>query len=878
MKSINKIFLLILVPGFFYIKNANSQAFNRILTSQGSTDNFINLSRKIDDFYDTAQGSNKSGYKQWKRFEWFASNHLNENGNFDNYLQKNATALKAVNQLKISKALAVNSSTGNWINIGHTASVGGVKAQQGRVNTIAFDPVNANIVYAGAAGGGIWKSINGGTSWANLTIDLPILGISDIAVAPAPNNNIVYALSGEGLPFANVYYHKGIGIIKSTDGGINWQTTGTISTLAMQVGGNKLLIHPTNPNIILAAMSNGLWRTMDGGNVWINISIGDVNDIEFKPNDPNTLYMTFRNSGNLGILNLTSLNLTSIGIIAPPTPPINAPNVNRMEIAVTAANPKAVYVLAGPGYVSGGVNLFYGLYYSNNSGATFTQRSNQCTNNGDLFNSASEFAWYANTIYVNPLSENNVIIGGLNLFTSTDGGTTLNEFADPALHSDQHNLKRNPVNGDLWLCNDGGVYKSTNNGGNWNNSSTGLIINEYYRISGAQSMDDNLIGGVQDNGHFTRVVGTNNFISSLGSDGMDNYFNSYDNNNVYACAQNGKLYRSVNAGFAFLITILPNAGKSAFFPWITPIVQHPPTFFPANNTDVIYAYSLNGIMKGTGGATTWVNMGPLGIGVASGALTPCMAIGSDDFGASANLYISNGNNFWVHTDPLSANPAGWINRPLPITATSNTSAIAVNPANKNEVWITISGYNATQKVYRSTNAGISWTNMTLSLPNTPVYSIAFANNNNNPGGAVYVGTEIGVYFTDDNYADWIPFSNQLPHVPVTDLQINYINNTLKAATYGRGIWQSDLFQNCRPTFTLNYDINQGQFNFETSNTIFANAAINGQLGTRVTLKAGSRITLQAPDFKASAGTYFRAVIGDCGSGVLSKTDSTGIKK
>jgi len=199
MKSINKIFLLILVPGFFYIKNANSQAFNRILTTQGSTDNFINLSRKIDDFYDTAQGSNKSGYKQWKRFEWFASNHLNENGNFDNYLQKNATALKAVNQLKISKALAVNSSTGNWINIGHTASVGGVKAQQGRVNTIAFDPVNANIVYAGAAGGGIWKSINGGTSWANLTIDLPILGISDIAVAPAPNNNIVYALSGEGL-------------------------------------------------------------------------------------------------------------------------------------------------------------------------------------------------------------------------------------------------------------------------------------------------------------------------------------------------------------------------------------------------------------------------------------------------------------------------------------------------------------------------------------------------------------------------------------------------------------------------------------------------------------------------------------------------------
>jgi hypothetical protein len=270
-------------------------------------------------------------------------------------------------------------------------------------------------------------------------------------------------------------------------------------------------------------------------------------------------------------------------------------------------------------------------------------------------------------------------------------------------------------------------------------------------------------------------------------------------------------------------------------------------------------------------------MGPSGIGQVDFSRTPSMAIGSDDKGATANLYISNGNNFWVHTNPWFRNQAGWINRPLPINATTYTSAIAVNPANKNDVCVTISGYNAGQKVYRSINAGTTWFNISFSLPNTPVYSVVFGSNNNNPAGEIYIGTEMGVFYKNDLLPNWVPFSNGLPHVPVTDLQINYVNGTLKAATYGRGIWQTDLFQFCSNVININWGIFQGQYNFEAAQVINASELIHGGIGTRVTMKAGNKITFK-PGFKASHGTYTRAAIGNCGSGPLSReADSSGIK-
>ncbi len=854
--------LLVVVAFYFTLHGVvSAQGFQKILSTKSDTNNFREIARQVDMYYDTAMGMNRSGYKQWKRWEWFASHHLDENGNLENYVEKN---MQAVEELNKNMPSATRSTSGDWFQLGH--SIAGPEAKQGRVNSIAFDPVNGSIIYAATAAGGIWKSFNNGDFWINLTTDLPILGIADIVVSPAPNNHIVYALTGDIVGSANVYVHSSIGVIKSYDSGNTWERTGLTVPLSNQWTGFKLLMHPNNPNFLLAAMSDGIRRTTDGGATWFNIApIANVNDMEFKPSDPNQLYFTTLGSSTFRTINLMTNVISSTFVNTDIA-------VDRMEIAVTPDNGNAVYLLAGPGYLFFGANLFNGLFYSGNSGSTFTERSVSCNNNGDLFNSSGSLSWYANSIYVDPFEENYVIVGGLNLFNSVNGGVNLSQITFNSIHADQHNIKRNPVNGQMWLCNDGGIYRSFDSGNTWENKSSGLVITEYYRISGTNNVTDRLIGGTQDNGHFRRVG--SNFEFVMGGDGMDNYFNSSDNSIVYASSQNGGLARSTNFGASFSATSLPAAGNDNMYTWITPFVQHPPF---AGNTDVIYVYSKAGILRSTDGVD-WDTIGLAGAGQAAGSLCPSMVIGNS--GGVTNLYVSNGNNFWVSSNSLQAIPT-WQNFPLPIGANA-ISAMAVNPVNRNEVWVAISGYTAGTKVFRTFNAGATWINLSLSLPNTPVYSIVFANANNSPSGAVYVGTEIGIFYTDDAIPDWIPYSNGLPHVPITDLSVNYVTSELKAATYGRGIWRSDLYQPCPSLVLVDYDIDEGQYNFESSNQIYANHWITGGLGAQVRMRAGSQIRVQN-GFKASAGTSVKMSIGNCGTGVWgfssnSTEESTSVSK
>ncbi len=834
-----------------------TQGFAKSIHPEDYNGNLLALSKQINLFYDTATAGNRSGINQWKRWEWFAMHHIDGNGVLVDYTAANGQSIKEMERMATS---GDRSHTGNWTNLGHS-SVPGALASQGRVNSVAFDPVNANIIYVATAGGGMWKSMNNGDSWVNLTIDLPILGIADIVVVPAPNNNILYALAGDLSLSTNVYPHQSIGVIKSYDSGLSWVQTNYTALHEQNLRGAKLLMHPDDPNIILAAMSDGIHITRDGGNTWQLAVGGNVNDMEFKPFNPDTVYYTMMVSNNFSKLNINTLVTRNKAITTTKA-------IDRMEIAVTPDNPNAIYLLAGPGYDFFGGNLFNGLFYSNNSGSSFTTRSVSCSNNDDLFNSARNLSWYANTIYVDPQEENYVIVGGLNLFNSVDGGVTLNQVSFNSVHSDQHNIKRNPLNGHLWLCNDGGLYRSTNSGNTWENKSNGLTISEYYRISGTNNAEDRLIGGTQDNGQFLRTS-TGQFQQVYGGDGMDNYFNSFNNSIVYVSSQNGGLGRSTTFGAGFNNTSLPSQGSASVYPWITPFVQVPPFYNTGNgqweNTDVILVLSLGGVLRSFDGAVKWDTIGPGPL--AQMGVSPSMVTGRDAGGV--NLYICTGDKFWVTPDALLPNVI-WYNYSLPVTAGLFVSAMTVNPANRNEVWIVVAGYQDGEKVFRTFNAGVSWTNMTRSLPNTPMYSITFANNANNPSGAVFVGSEIGIFYRDDGLADWVPFSNGLPHVPVTDLQMNYYKSELKAATYGRGIWASDTYSACSSLIQLNYNISQGQYSFESSNQIIADHWINGGLGVNVNLKAANQIKLE-PGFWIFPASKVRMTIANCGSGVTGLT-------
>ncbi len=200
-----------------------------------------------------------------------------------------------------------------------------------------------------------------------------------------------------------------------------------------------------------------------------------------------------------------------------------------------------------------------------------------------------------------------------------------------------------------------------------------------------------------------------------------------------------------------------------------------------------------------------------------------------------------------------------------ITPSYGMTYIAINPTNSLNIFVTIGGYDSWSKVYESTNGGDNWNNISGSLPNVPVNCIAY-----DPGSAngIYIGTDIGVFYRDDNIGDWIPFMNGLPHVVVRDLEINNTSGLIRAATYGRGLWSSSLYSSCPSGYALNPGNDPGNPNYtgfqfyEASGTITSTRIVHGGVGTDVTYKAEGKIILEQ-GFHAYVNNKFCATLGPC---------------
>ena len=731
-------------------------------------------------------------------------------------------------------------NSGAWQNLGYDFSLSDpFVASQGRVNSIAFHPTNPDIIYIGTAGGGIWKSTNAGLlgSWINITDNLPVTCFSGLTIAP--DGNTIYALTGDGFN-ANFYFHDGVGVLKSTDAGISWQRTGLATPQSQLRGGFKIKMHPNNSNIVIAATNTGLWQTDDGGGSWNLISsYTEVTDFEFKPNDANIIYYTVAGQNLLVRRNLTTSNESEKNI---------AGAFTRIEISVTAGNPEAVYALGGPGFAATGTGTpngssnYRGFYYLNNWTENFVLRNN----NLNVFVSENDQSFYDICMDVNSNNSNEIIIGGVNLCRSTDGGNNFS-FITSNLHADQHVIERNPLNGNLYLGNDGGIYRSTNNGADWSNISLNLVINEFYRISGSQGNNNLILGGAQDNGHFLRNSNSSAFLRPLGNDGMDNIIDYSNSAIMYACYQNGGLNKTTTGGAntSDWTNITPGSG-----PWITTILQSP------TSPGTIFYGSNNGVLRSTNGGTPWNNIGGYNAAVA-------MAISN----SGTRLVITDGRKIKISNNPNATTPE-WTNEiniydPLPNV--NPISAIAINPANEDDIIVTFRGYIHDTKVFRSINGGDNWFNYTANLPDIPIYTVAFASNNNSPLGGVYIGTEIGVFYKDDNQPGWEPFYNGLPRVPVTDLFVNYTSNDITAATFGRGIWRSQGRSSCTANLPLTGTTTGNKF-YQASATITSNQEMPGTVGNSLKLRAGNTIRL-TDGFRAYQGSYFQAINTPCGSNI-----------
>lgn len=700
--------------------------------------NFYEIRNSFNASWEGKDPQKGEGYKQFRRWENFWETRVLPDGSFPMYNKEVWAEFKSTLMAPSVKSGGI----GNWSPIGpfDYNNTNSWSPGMGRINIIVEDPTNPNIIYVGAPAGGIWKTTDGGTNWTPLGDEFSVIGVSSIAIDPN-NSNTIYV--GTGDTDAGDTY--AIGVMKSTDGGTTWANVGSVSANEI----SDILVDPSNSNVVYAATNAGLLKSTNGGNSFTNILSGSIRDIEFKPGTPSTIYAVDPDDFFVSTNSGATWNNTTNGL----------PNAaGRLAIAVTPANSSYVYLLAAKTDWS-----YQGVYRSTNSGTSFTAQ-NTAT---DIFDGSTQ-AWYDMAICASPTNANTVITGCLNVWKSTNGGSSFsvqNSWSNPGgaayTHADIHCLKY--YNGNLYCGSDGGIYVSTNNASAFTDITPGLQIGQFYRLAGTQSDMTRLAGGLQDNGGYAFV--NNEWRVYYGADGMEAGINPTDPTNVFGMIQYGDLYESANSGTSSTGRGSPEQGR-----WVTPMDMDPSgTRLLAGYTD-LYEFTF-------AGAGNWNQLSTFSF---------------PDQLRSVEVYNSNtifvGTNYKIYK--TSNNGSSFTDITGSISAPSILTSIEVNPSDDNEIWITFGGWTAGNHVYHTTNGGANWTNITGALPNLPCNIVKF-----DPAGAggIYVGTDIGVYFRDNSSGVWVEYNNNLPNVIVNDLEINYANNVIRAGTYGRGVWSSDVF-------------------------------------------------------------------------------------
>lgn len=712
--------------------------------------NFYDAQQEFNNYWNGRSIEKGKGFKQFKRWEYFMEPRVYPSGNKNVILQGMEDYRVYLEQQAANKNAGANTiQSSTWTKVGPIGvpTNGGA----GRLNAVRFHPTNTNTMYVCAPAGGLWVSTNGGTSWTTNTDNLATIGTTDVVVDPT-NTQVMYLATGDG-DAGDTYT---IGVWKSTNGGSTWSVTGLNWTYNQQRRISKLLIHPTNTQILLAATSNGVYRTTNGGTSWTQVLTGNFKDIEFNPQNPNMVYVsgtTFYRSSNNG------QNWTQVTTGLPTT------GVARIAIGVTPADTSYVYLLIGRSSDNG----LQGVYRSTNSGGSFSTMATTPNLLGWQSNGsdAGGQAWYDLAIAVSPTNANEVVTGGVNIWRSTNGGSTWSIYGHwtgsgaPYVHADIHDLIYKS-NGTLYVACDGGVYQR--NSTSYVDLSATMDIAQPYRIGLSASNANLIISGHQDNG-------TNRYNGSwarvMGGDGMDCAIDWNNNNVMYGEQYNGALNRSTNGGANWTAI---TSGLSGTAPWMTPFHQDP------NVANTIYC-GYSQLFKSTNQGTNWSQIGTMS---GSGTITEFAVAKSNSqviyaIKGSAVHKTTNGGTSWT---ALSGLPA------------LAPTYIAISPTNPNNVWITFSGFTAGTKVYQSTNGGTSWTNVSNGLPNLPANTICYQPGTND---GLYVGMDAGVYFKDNTMTNWAPYNTGLPNVPISDLEFYQPTGKLRAATYGRSVWEVDAY-------------------------------------------------------------------------------------
>ena len=640
----------------------------------------------------------------------------------------------------------------------------------GRVRSILVHPNQPQVIWVGGVAGGVWKSTNGGVSWSPLYDLMASVAVSCMAMDPR-NSNTIFAGTGEG--YYNADSVRGFGIFVSRNGGANWkQLPATANDLFRYVNRMAIARSSGNSSVMLAATRNGLFRSTDLGTTFHPVSApmnGEILDVRFHPTNSQQCVASSRNgrafySSNGGIAWTAATGIAAVAGFG-----------GRVELTYARANGNVVFASVDDGTGK--------VYRSTDGGKTYTLRNTP----GHLAGQG----WYANCVWAgDPTTPNFLIVGGLDLYRSTNGGQTFTKISQwqsspTSAHADHHAIVAHPnYNGTtvrtVLFGNDGGVYRADNvatvlGTTGWQELNNGLGITQFYGAA-AHPPTGKIVGGAQDNGtlFFTPAGGANGWKEISGGDGGESaadpvqelYYGEYIRLQIHR-SQSG-------APSTYIWNGITEAGSNAAL-FIAPFVLDP------NNSSRMLA----------GGSSLWRSNNVSGATPAWSAIKPPLAqISAIAVGPGAPKVVWVGYTTGVvhrSADATNSTPS-WsaVGAGLEARYCSRITFDAHDPK-LNTVYVTSTGYSR-NNLHKTIDGGATWIAIGAgALPDIPFYDITVHPEDQN---LLYLATELGLFVSDNAGTTWSPTNQGPTNAPV--YRLFWLGNTLYSVTHGRGIFHIDL--------------------------------------------------------------------------------------
>jgi hypothetical protein len=689
-----------------------------------------------------------------------------------------------------------------WAPIGPSPIAAG-RQDNGLVSAIAINPNDGNVIYAGTAGGGVWRTVDGGANWAPIFDRQISLGIGEpgaVAIDPNDTNTIYIGTSGRVTP------QRQAGLFKSTDGGASCIRVGSGYPVgntgnATQFAGqfiNVIIVDPTSSQTVYLASTVGIFRSTDGGRNWTQGvgSGGDARSLVLDRTSPAGARILYAGITGRGVFRSNNGGRNWAQILSTATPAVAAllggtPGAGIGKVVVDIAPPTSPPNAAGVQvlYVSlggaGGAPDPLGLFRSTNQGGTWTQRAATGTD-------TVTYGGYAHHMAVDPASPgdgaNDIIYFGVRgQSRSTDSGASFSGL--PGLHADTHAWaffpQPSPTPSSVYCGNDGGIFRSTDNGATWvalngGGLQSGLFYNLTIKPDATASVS---LGALQDNGlQTTAGAASPAWNSPQGGDGWDVEYDGvtagrlYGTSGFWSPAPCTRLWLSTDDGATWPTDITPWGTATDAGCYLAPVGTDP------SAAGIVYVGGSQNLWQSRDGGTTWRNLGPF---PGNSSVAPSN---------SNNVVVAVGGRVFVSTNALAATvgpPSGVTFTNITRNIPARVQRVAFDPNDPTVVYAVLGGFDGgpgqTGHVFRTTLAGTAWQNISPAL-NAPFGALAL--DSADTPTTIYAGTDLGVLRSVDVGASWTVLDDiHFPRAPVTDLVLAPQSQMLRASTYGRGVFE-----------------------------------------------------------------------------------------